>query len=149
MILRKHSAGFPKREPAFRSSHALPVSCLLDVLAAEYRGGLLSDNQWGIVLRRADGILVRDYDITGSSEQFKDHTVARSRQLCGDSSWTHQGIHMMSAVWNKGHQETGRGLRLRNILLSGYDKEQEWYPMCKSTEVRALHANTSHMLTFS
>ena len=56
---------------------------------------------------------------------------------------------MQSMLSNTGHLETGRGLRLRNVHLSGYDKEKEWYPMCKSTEVSAYLWLKSHRLILS
>jgi len=105
-----------------------------NVIAAEWRGGLLSDNQWGINFRVSDRLLLKDYDIVGSSEIFKDHTDTRSQKLCPHSSWDHTGIVMPSALWRLGHTDPGLGIRMRNITLSGFDKEQEWYPKCKSTE---------------
>jgi len=112
-----------------------------NVQAAEWRGGSLSDNQYGLVIVYADRITVSDFDIVGSSEIFKEHTVARSLKLCGHDSWHHEGINMMSAVWRLGHNDPNLGLRLRNVNITGFDKEQEWYPKCKSTVPIAFKNN--------
>ena len=50
-----------------------------NVASPKWAGGHLSDNQWVIVLRAANNVQIEDYDIVGSSEVFKDHTVMRSR----------------------------------------------------------------------
>jgi hypothetical protein len=110
-------------------------------VTAEYCGGKLSDNQWGIVLRVADRITVQNFDIMGSSQIFKDHTATRSTtyQLCSSSTWRHQGILMMSTLWHMGNLDPRLGLSLRNVNISGFDKEKEWYPNCMSTEAIAIN----------
>lgn len=107
---------------------------MADNVAAEYLGGKLSDNQWGIVIRGSDRVTLQDFDIVGSSRIFKDHTEARSLKLCSNSGWRHEGIMMPSYIWQTGSQDPGLGLRLRNVNISGFDKETQWY-LCKSTEV--------------
>jgi hypothetical protein len=107
----------------------------LDVVAPTWRGGFFSDNQWGLVIREQDDVNVEDIEIIGSSEIFKEHTVARDLKLCHYNGWHHEGIHMMTAIWRLGHNDPGRGLRLKNVTFSGYDKDYEGY-FCKSTQVR-------------
>jgi hypothetical protein len=129
-------------------------------LAAEYLGGKLSDNQWGVVIRVSDRVTLQDFEIVGSSKIFKDHTVARSLNLCSSSSWRHEGLILPSAIWQTGPTDPGFGLRLRNVNISGFDMEKQWYPNCKSTEVStvALESNvllcccyvtSAHMPTFT
>lgn len=110
-------------------------SLLLDVIAAEYNGGKFYDNQYGMVLRVGDGTTIRDVDIKGSSEEYKDHTIARStdRQLCQYTNWDHFGLMIGSRVWRTGHTDPGLGMRLKNVTISGLDKEKSWYPNCQST----------------
>jgi len=91
-------------------------SCLADNVAAEYLGGKLSDNQWGIIIRVSDRVMLQDYDIVGSSKPFFDHLVQNNRQT--------------------GDLDPALGLRLRSVNISGFDKEKQWYPNCMSTEVR-------------
>jgi hypothetical protein len=118
---------------------------LADNVAAEYLGGKLSDNQWGIVIRASDRVTLQDFDIVGSSKIFKDHTESRSLKLCSWPDWRHQGIMMPSFIWQTGSQDPGLGLRLRNVNISGYDMEKQWYFNCKSTEVRpAFETNIHH-----
>jgi len=113
-------------------------SCLADNVAAEYLGGKLSDNQWGIIIRVSDRVMLQDYDIVGSSKPFFDHLVQNNRPLtlCSSSDWRHEGIMMMSAIWQTGDLDPALGLRLRSVNISGFDKEKQWYPNCMSTEVR-------------
>jgi len=106
-------------------------------VAAAYLGGKLSDNQWGIVVRASDHVMVQDFDIVGSSKIFKDHTESRSLKLCSDPGWRHEGIMMPSFIFQTGSQDPGLGLRLRNVNISGFDKETQWY-LCKSTEPIAI-----------
>ena len=113
-------------------------SCLADNVAAEYLGGKLSDNQWGIIIRVSDRVMLQDYDIVGSSKIFYDHLVQNNRPLtlCSSSGWRHEGIMMMSTIWQTGDLDPALGLRLRSVNISGFDKEKQWYPNCMSTEVR-------------
>ena len=106
------------------------------MLSPKFLGGLLSDNSRGIYLDGSDHIHIEDYDIVGSTELFKDHTIARSLKLCSNGGWKHQGIYMLSGLWGPYSDRQNRGLRLRNVNMSGFDKEKDWYP-CKSTEVCA------------
>jgi hypothetical protein len=105
-------------------------------VAAEYRGGKMTDNQWGISLISSDRIKLQDFDIVGSSQAFKDHTATRDTayQLCPSTAWRHEGIIMMPQIWRTQPADPNLGLRLRNVSISGFDKEKEWYPSCKSTE---------------
>ena len=105
-------------------------------VAAEYRGGKMTDNQWGISLIISDRIKLQDFDIVGSSQAFKDHTATRDTayQLCPSTAWRHEGIIMMPQIWRTQPADPNLGLRLRNVSISGFDKEKEWYPSCKSTE---------------
>lgn len=102
-----------------------------NIIAAEYRGGKMTDNQWGISLIISDRVKLQDFDIVGSSQVFKDHTAPRGFQLCPSTTWRHEGIRMMSQIWRTQPADPNLGLRLRNVSISGFDKE--WYP-CKSTE---------------
>lgn len=49
----------------------------------------------------------------------------------------------MSTIWSTGQSDPGRGLRLKNVNISGFDKEKQWYPNCKSTEVRTWNSVNS------
>ena len=103
------------------------------MIAAKWRGGKLSDNQWGLVIRVADDIELSDFDIVGSSEIFKDHTATRSLKLCHWHGWDHDGLIMPAQIWRTGHLDPMRGIRLKNVNISGYDKEKTWYPLCRNT----------------
>ena len=107
----------------------------IDVISPKWIGGHLSDNQWGIVLRGQDRVILQDFTIVGSSQIFKDHTITRPIKLCYHASWTHEGIQMMTRLWRLGHTDPNMGLRMRNVEISGFDKEKTWYPNCKTTEV--------------
>lgn len=105
---------------------------LADNIAAQWRGGALHDNQWGIVLRREDQILLEDFDIKGATQVFKDHTITRSRKICSSSSsWRHEGILITPNLWRTGYNDPKLGLQLRNVNITGFDTD--WYS-CKSSE---------------
>ncbi len=92
-----------------------------NMISAEFRGGLVSDNQWGLALLRSDRIIVSDFVVRGSTEVFRDHTKTREK-LCRYSSWTHVGIEMMSTRWRYGENDPGDGLRLKNVEISDFGK---------------------------
>eukprot|EP00986_Skeletonema_menzelii_P010420 scaffold5068_cov70-Skeletonema_menzelii.AAC.1 len=115
----------------------------------EFIGGFLSDNQKGIEIRRSDGITVQDFVIQGQTETFKNYVNDKnSHKLCGHSGWTYEGIHMMGTMWRLDHLDPGFGLRLRNVALSGFDKEKEYYDGCPSTEPIGLSADTHYAAHF-
>jgi len=69
---------------AYRNyGHGIYVSNVHD---AEFIEGHTSDNQWGLMLRYSDKIVVQGYNISSSTKIFKDHTESRGRKLCGHSS---------------------------------------------------------------
>ena len=90
-----------------------------DVLAAKYLGGLMSDNQWGLTLRAADGLLLQDWSIVGSSKEILDHTEANSMKQCPYTSWDMIGITMQHVIQRTGHLDPGTGIRYKNVTMSG------------------------------
>jgi len=134
-------------------------SCLADNVAAESLDGKLSNNKWGIMIRVSDQIKLQDYDIEGSSKFFYDQLVQNNwpLTLCSSSRWRHEGIMMMCAIWLTGHLDPALRLRLRNVNISGFDTEKQWYPNCMSMEVRykllevifAFMEHRPHMPTFT
>lgn len=113
-----------------------------NVIHAKFIKGFLSDNQKGIELRRMDGITVEDFVIQGQTEIFKNHTGSRDK-LCGYSGWTYEGLNLMGALWRYGDTDPGTGLRLKNVVFLGFDKEKEYYPTCPSTEPIGMSSDTN------
>lgn len=107
-----------------------------NVIAAEWRGGVIADNQYGFVLRREDRILVKDFEIKGSTQAFKDHTVTRDLKLCSHSSRHQYGIQMGTTIWRTGSSDPGLGLRLKNVSFEDFDHDFASYN-CASSLVSA------------
>ncbi len=115
----------------------------------KFIGGFLSDNQKGIEIRRSDGITVEDFVIQGQTEIFKNYVKDNnSHELCGHSGWTYEGIHMMGTMWRLGHLDPGFGLRAKNVVLVGFDKENEYYANCPQTEPIGLSTDTHYAAHF-
>ena len=89
------------------------------MIAAKYLGGLMSDNQWGLTLRAADGLLLQDWSIVGSSKEILDHTEANSMKQCPYTSWDMIGITMQHVIQRTGHLDPGTGIRYKNVTMSG------------------------------
>ena len=47
----------------------------------------------------------------------------------------------MTRLWRLGHTDPNLGLRLKNVEISGFDKEKTWYPNCKTTEPIAFSSD--------
>jgi len=111
----------------------------------KFLGGFLSDNQKGFELRRSDGLTVQNYVIQGQTEIFKNYVRDTKRDgLCGSSGWTYEGINMMGTMFRLDYQDPGFGLRLKNVVLSGFDKEKKYYSNCPSTEAIGLSTDTHY-----
>ena len=132
-----------------------------NVIAADWRGGKVVDNQLGITIRNADRQTVSDYEIIGATETFKNHIANRPRKFC-DSSWhvyledsdgnwarpwtgswvrlKHlYGLMMSNFINREGESDPREGLSMNNVNISGYgDEELAWYPTCTGSDPVAI-----------
>ena len=143
---------------------------------AEFIGGHTVDNQWGLTFRYSDKIAVQDYSIIGSTRIFKDHTESRGTKLCGKSGahsdyecpiesrfrhanihlfcccafhpdWAHVGISMFLVQWkHRSYRDPNGGLIMRNVNITDFDKEKNWYNCMETMPISFDSASNSNSL---
>jgi hypothetical protein len=92
-----------------------------NAVAARFIGGIVADNQWGLIIRASDGVLVDGMTVKGYTDTLKYITTpANRRKLCSNSGWTHEGLQMATRNYRTGEFDPNRGLRLKNIVFSDF-----------------------------
>lgn len=94
-----------------------------NLVAAQFLGGIVADNQWGFIVRESDHILIDGMAIKGLTDTLKFITTPVNREkVCSRSNWSHEGIRIMTRKRRYGEADPGRGIRLQNIAFSDFGK---------------------------
>lgn len=94
-----------------------------NLVAAQFLGGIVADNQWGFIVRESDHILIDGMVIKGLTDTLKFITTPVNREkICSRSNWSHEGIQIMTRKKLYGEADPGRGIRLQNIALYDFGK---------------------------
>eukprot|EP00804_Cyclotella_cryptica_P014145 CCRYP_005584-RA/>CCRYP_005584-RA protein AED:0.03 eAED:0.03 QI:259/1/1/1/0.94/0.9/20/117/3951 len=94
-----------------------------NLVAAKFIGGTLADNQWGLFLLYSDGILIDGMVVKGYTDTLKYITTPTNRQkICSRADWSHEGMRIMTKKNRYGETDPNRGLRLKNVVFSDFDK---------------------------
>jgi len=93
-----------------------------NLVAAQFIGGVLADNQWGFSLVYSDGILIDGMTVKGYTDTLKYITTPTNRQkICSRTDWSHEGLRMMTKKNRYGETDPNRGLRIKNVVFSDFD----------------------------
>eukprot|EP00804_Cyclotella_cryptica_P009369 CCRYP_018076-RB/>CCRYP_018076-RB protein AED:0.03 eAED:0.03 QI:374/1/1/1/0.94/0.9/20/617/4181 len=116
-----------ERVPLFENIHSyrnqLHGIYAKNVIAAEFIGGILADNQWGFFLLSSDGVLIDGMTVKGYTDAVQYITTPTNRlKLCSRPDWSHEGIRMMTKKDRYSETDPNRGLRLKNVAFSDFDK---------------------------